>query len=432
MKPLNGIHLPHHKQTESMQITSIPLPKTVRIPMLMHMGKACTPAVGVGDHVTVGQLIGAADGDFSVPVHSSVSGSVTALTDYETISGEVVPCIEIASDGRQIISPECIPPELNNKEDLIRAARESGCVGLGGSGRPTYLKLAAKQKIDMLIINGAESEPYLTSDCRQMIEAPDDIIGGIALIMKLMKIKEARIAIEANKPAAIKLMTEAAEKQKGITVVPLPAVYPQGAEKVVIFHTCGRVVPEYKTSADIGVLVLNVSTCAFLYQYSQTGIPLVERVVTVAGDAVTKPANLRVPVGTPVKELLEYTSCEYDKVRRLLCGGPMMGSPLPSFDDPVIIRQQNGLLAMRAQKKRTESACMRCGRCMRACPMGLMPMELDRAYEKRDVNLLEKLHIMLCMNCGCCTYVCPAHRPLAENIQLAKATLSDQGKGGQQ
>lgn len=432
MKRLNGIHLPHFKQTEAKQITSIPLPKYVRIPMLMHMGTPCKPTVGISDYVTVGQRIGAADGDFSVPIHASVSGTVRAIEDYETISGEIVPCIEIEADGKQIISPECQPPQLNTKDDLIEAAKNSGCVGLGGAGRPTFRKLAVKEKLDMLVVNGAESEPYLTSDCRQMVEAPEDVIGGIALIMKLLKIKEARIGIEANKPAAIKLMQEAAEKQKGITVIPLPAVYPQGAEKVMIFHTTGRVVPEDKTAADIGVLCLNVSTCAFLYQYSLTGIPLVERVVTVAGNAITKPANLRVPIGTPVKVLLDYTSCEFDKVRRLLCGGPMMGSPLPSLDDPVIIRQQNGLIAMRSVPKKQESACMRCGKCMRVCPMGLMPMELDRAYENRDIDRMEQLHIRLCMNCGCCTYVCPAHRPLAEMIQLAKTTLSDDGKGAQQ
>lgn len=422
MKRLHGIRLPHRKHADSRKIEPIPLPAKVRLPMQMHMGPACTPAVAVKEHVCIGQIIGTASEEGAVPVHASVSGTVTAITTYLTAAGTEVPCVEIEPDGNQTVYAGCQPPKLETKNDLIRAARESGCVGLGGAGFPTYLKLSAKQKLDMLVVNGAECEPYLTSDCRQMVEQPGDVLGGIRLIMKLLKIKECRIGIENNKPAAVKLLAYGAAADENIKVVPLPPVYPQGAEKVLIFHTCGRVVPEGKIPADLGVLVLNVSTCAFLYQYSKTGIPLVERVVTVDGPAVKKPCNLRVPVGTPQHDLLTFAECDFDRVKKLLSGGPMMGCALYSDEQPVL-KQQNGLVALTKAPSPEPTACLRCGRCMAVCPMKLMPMELERAYKKEDTALLKKLHLPLCMNCGCCSYVCPAKRPLAESHQLAKALL---------
>ncbi len=400
----------------------IPLPKLVRIPMQMHMGAPCVPIVKQRDTVTVGEKIGEMQGEFSAPIHSSVSGTVTAVTQYQTINGALVPCIEIEPDGKQTLSPMCSAPVIETKEDLLNAVRASGCVGLGGAGFPTHIKLNAKQKIDMLILNGAECEPYLTTDCRQMIEAPEEILGGVCLLMKLLNIKETRIGIESNKPAAIRQLTEACKEFVDVSVVPLPPVYPQGAEKVLIYHTCGRVVPEGKIPADIGVIVLNISTCAYLYRYSQTGIPLVERVVTVDGDAVNKPCNLRVPIGTPLRDLLKFAECDLESVKQLFSGGPMMGVSLFSLDLPVT-KQQNGLLAMKTVKTQKASACIRCGRCMRACPMKLMPMELERAFRTKDIAALESHHLRLCINCGCCSYVCPARRPLAESHQLAKQLL---------
>lgn len=421
MKRLNGIHLPLKKRAEDQQIISLPLPELIRIPMRMHAGAPCVPVVQQGDHVRIGQMIGRAEDETAVPIHASVSGVVTAVTDYEMPDGATVPCVEIRPDAEQLIDAGCQPPELRTPEDLANAARDAGCVGLGGDGSVTHLKLRPKEQIKMVIVNGAECETHLASDGRYMIEAADDIIGGVAMIMKIMKIKEARIGVQRNRPAAIRQLTLAAESQKGITVCPLPPMYPQGAEKVLIYHTSGIVVPEDQTPEALGILVLNVSTCAFLYQYSQTGIPLVERVVTVDGDAVGNPCNLRVPIGTPVTELLEYAQCDPDKVRQLLCGGLMMGECIPLSAS--VVKPQNGLIAMKTNKKTVASECIRCGRCMRACPLSLMPMELNRAYQERNVNLLEQYRVMLCMNCGCCTFACPAKRPLAEQNQLAKALL---------
>lgn len=423
MKRLNGIRLPRKKRTEDKPIKPIPLPALVRIPMLMHAGTPCKPAVSTGDYVTVGQCIGKADDENSVPIHASVSGTVSALTEYRTAGGETVPCIEIQSDGEQILSDTCKPPVLDSREDLIAAARNSGCVGLSGTGDLTFRKLEAVKKPKILIVNGAECEQYLSADSRLMIESPEDAVNGIALLMKLLKIKEARIGIQTDKPLAIKNMTEACSAQKGITVCPLPPVYPQGAEKVLIYHTCGIVVPEDKTAADMDVLVLNISTCAFLYRYAQTGIPLVERIVTVDGDTIDKPCNLLVPVGTPVRELLEYAACHTERVKMLLDGGPMMGMPL-DMQTASVVRQQNGLTALRRAKSSIrESACIRCGRCMDVCPMNLMPMQLNEAYQRKDPAGLQAGHLSLCMNCGCCSYVCPAHRQLAEKNQQAKLLL---------
>lgn len=423
MKRLSGIRLPYRKRTDASQIRDIPLPELVRIPMLMHTGAPNTPLVKPGDKVTVGQLIGDSDEPTAVPVHASVSGEISAVSEYRMPDGQEVPCVEITADGQQTLYAGCQPPQLEKAADLIKAARESGCVGLGGAGHPTHVKLESAGKPDILILNGAECEPYLTADHRQMLDAPDEVIGGIRLIMRLMKIKEARIGIQTDKPAAIKALSDACASEKGISVCPLPPVYPQGAEKVLVYHTCGRIIPEGKTSGECGILVLNVSTAAFLYRYSQTGIPLVEKVVTVDGTAIRKPCNLRVPVGTPVRSLLKEAGCEFKEITELISGGMMMGTDLPTMDEPVL-KQQNGILAMKQRKLPAESACIRCGRCMRACPMQLKPMEIDRAFRRQSTAMLQAYHTELCMNCGCCAYVCPAKRPLAETIQLAKALLA--------
>ena len=422
MKRLNGIRLPRHKQAEDQQITPIPLPELIRLPMQMHTGTPCVPAVKTGDYVYVGQVVGRAEAEDAVPVHASVSGTVSAVSTCKTASGDTVSCVEIRPDGRQLLDDSCQPPQLKKKDDLIRAVKASGCVGLSGAGDPTHVKLDTSEKIDMLILNGAECEPYLSADSRLMNEHPEDIVNGAALLMKLLKIKETRIGITTDKPAAVKKLTELCKSQKNISVAPLPPLYPQGAEKVLIYHCCGRVVPENQTSAQLGVIVLNVSTCAFIYQYSQTGIPLVERVVTVAGDTVKKPCNLRVPVGTPMRALLEYAACDFAAVRELLDCGPMTGSSLTDPDAPVL-RQQNTLLAMKRRVFPDPTACIRCGRCMHACPMNLMPMKLDEAFGRQNIKMLTQYHVSLCIQCGACTYVCPAHRNLSETIQQAKALM---------
>ncbi|MBQ8922523.1 MAG: RnfABCDGE type electron transport complex subunit C [Oscillospiraceae bacterium] len=430
MKRLNGITLPFRKITDMKPIQPIGTPRYVRLPMLMHKGTPCVPAVSEGEHVAVGQVIGRAEDAQAAPIHASVSGTVTALTEFTAEDGSAVPCVEIRADRDQVLSPDCKPPKAETKAEFIAAVQASGGVGLSGAGVPTAQKLAAADSFDILIVNGAECDPALSADCRLMTETPQDVLDGISWIMKMLKIREVRIGIMKDKIAAIKTMSDLCSTQKGITVCPLPAVYPQGAEKVVVFHTCGRIIPEDQTAADLHILVLNVSTCAFIGQYMQTGIPLIERTVTVTGSAVRKPGNYRVPVGTPVMNVLDAAGCELETVNMLLNGGMMMGSCITDLNAPVL-RQQNGLVAMKKYRPPKKSPCIRCGRCMQVCPMGLMPLKLEEAYEKQDLQALRKLHVSLCMNCGCCSYICPAHRPLAATNLLAKAILPENAEGEQ-
>ncbi len=422
MKKLNGIRLKHRKNTENSQTVEMPLPSKVRIPMSMHMGAPCQPLVKVGDMVAVGQKIGDTEAPFSVPVHSGVSGKVTAVTDYRTAMGAVCKAVEIETDGLQTISEEVSPPEVNDKESFIKAVRESGSCGLGGAGFPTHIKLNPKQKIDTLIINAAECEPYITADYREMIECPDDIIGGINLVKSMLGIKMAKLAIEANKPEAIKNFTEMAKNDDTIDIVTLPSSYPQGAEKVIIYNSTGRIVKEGELPADEGVIVINISTVAFLFRYVKTGMPLVTRRLTVDGNAVGEPKNVRAVIGTSFREVMEFCKVEMDAVKKLIGGGPMMGMSIPDVEMPVV-KTSNALLAIKTYDERKTSSCIRCGRCVRVCPMGLMPADIDRAYKTKNIEELKTLKVMLCMNCGSCTYVCPANRKLAETNQLAKTLI---------
>lgn len=422
MKKLNGIKLSHRKNTENCATVDFPLPAKIRIPMSMCMGAPCQPLVKIGDEVKVGQKIADSEAAFSAPIHSGVSGEVTAITDYQTAMGAVCKMIEIESDGLQTVSDEVKPPVISDKESFIKAVRESGVCGLGGAGFPTHIKLNPKTPIATLVINAAECEPYITADYREMMECPDDIIGGINLVKSILGIKSAKLAIEANKPEAIKNFTEMAQNDDTIDIVTLPSSYPQGAEKVIIYNTTGRIVKEGELPSDEGVIVLNVSTCAFIYRYSQTGMPLVTRRLTVDGNAVGEPKNIRAVIGTSFREILEFCKTDLDSMKKLIAGGPMMGMSVPDIDMPVV-KTSNALLAAKNFDERRTSACIRCGRCVRVCPLGLMPAEIDKAYRIRDIEDLKSLKVMLCMNCGSCTYVCPANRKLAETNQLAKMLI---------
>ncbi len=422
MKRLNGIKLRHRKNTENCATVDFGIPAKVTVPMSMNMGAPCEPLVKVGDTVCVGQKIGDSKAPFSVPVHSGVSGKVTAVPDYITAGGTVCKSVEIETDGKQTVFDGIKPPVVSDKESFIAAVRESGVCGLGGAGFPTHIKLSPKTPVDTLIVNAAECEPYITADYREMMEFPEDIIGGINLIKDRLGIKNAKLAIEANKPEAIKNFTQMAESDDTIDIVTLPSVYPQGAEKVIIYNTTGRIVKEGGLPSDEGVIVMNVSTIAFIYRYMQTGMPLVSRRLTVDGNAVRKPMNISAVIGTSFREILEFCDTEIDEVIKLIGGGPMMGMSLYSMDMPVV-KTSNALLAVKTYDERKTSACIRCGRCVRVCPIGLMPADIDRAYKIRNVDELVRLKVNLCMNCGSCSYVCPSNRKLAETNQLAKSLL---------
>ena len=422
MNKLNGIRLNHRKNTENSPTEEFSLPARVKIPMSMTMGAPCQPLVKAGDTVKVGQKIGDSDAAFSVPIHSSVSGTVTAVSDYRTVSGTVCKAVEIETDGQQTVSEEVKPPVVTDKDSFIKAVRESGACGLGGAGFPTHIKLNPKTPVDTLVINAAECEPYITADYREMIENSADVIGGIKLVQSQLGIKSVKLAIEANKPEAIKKFTKMAEDDDSIDIVTLPSSYPQGAEKVIIYNSTGRIVMEGQLPSDVGVIVMNVSTVAFLYRYMQDGMPLVKRRLTIDGNAVGEPKNIMTVIGTSFRELLEYCKTDMDSVKKIVGGGPMMGMSIPDADMPVV-KTSNALLAFDRYDQRKTSACIRCGRCVRVCPMGLMPADIDRAYKIKNIEELRKLKVMLCMNCGSCTYVCPANRKLAETNQLAKTLI---------
>ena len=420
MKKLHGVRLDHHKNTEDCASQKLPLPELVRIPMSMHIGAPCTPVVKPRDTVQVGQKIGDTDAFMAVPIHSGVSGTVKAITTYRMSNGRTCPMVEIATDGQQTVCPDVKPPEVTDKASFLKAIRESGLVGMGGASFPTHVKLAPKQKVDTLAINAAECEPYITSDYRQMVEAPDEVLDGVLQVMRWLEIPKAVIGIEANKPEAIRILTEKAASHPEIRVETLPTTYPQGAEKVLIYNTLCRIVGEGQLPADQGVIVMNVSSVAFVSRYLKTGMPLVERMLTVDGDVIGNPCNVIVPMGTPVRDVLAFAQCDLGRAKKLLYGGPMMGICIPDVADP-ILKANNAILAFEKILDTKPSACIHCGRCLEACPLRLMPTEIAKAFRQKDSEALGAHKVTLGMNCGCCTYACPAKRPVAETNQLAKS-----------
>ncbi|WP_044973635.1 electron transport complex subunit RsxC [Ruminococcus sp. HUN007] len=418
---LKSIILDHLKHTAGTEARMLPDPDKVLIPMSMHIGTPCEPVVKKGDHVLAGQKIGDSEAKMSVPVHASISGTVTDIKDYRLLNGKTCKAVEISSDGKHKTA-DCSPPEITDKASFLKAVRESGACGLGGAGFPVHIKLDLKKETDTLIINAAECEPYITSDYRQMVEKPDEVLGGIRLVMKYTGIAGTVIAIETNKPDVIEDFEKLTADIPEINVLKLPSVYPQGAEKVLVYSCTGRIVGEGEIPADQKVIVMNVSTVAFLYRYCCTGIPLISRRITVEGTAVKNPLNIFAPVGTMVKELLEFTGTDINDVRKLVAGGPMMGSCLMTADTPVV-KTSNSFIADREYTEPVTTSCIRCGRCVRACSMNLMPLMIEKAFINRNTSELKRLRAGLCMNCGACTYVCPANRRLAETNQLAKELI---------
>ena len=423
-KSLHSISVPHYKNTMDCATEMMPVPERVLLPMIQHMGAPCEPMVKVGDQVKVGQLIGDAGSPMSAPIYSSVSGKVTAISEFINPMGMRTSAVAIESDGEQTISEEIQIPSVSTKEEFLAAIRKSGLVGLGGAGFPTHVKLNPKhpEKVDTLIINAAECEPFITADYREMMENPDDIVEGIKLVMHYLSIAKCYIGIENNKPRAIKLLSKMVEKEQGIQVVPLKSVYPQGAEKVLIYNTTRRVVGEGMIPADVGVIPLNVSSVAFIARYMKTGMPLVSRRLTVDGGAVAHPKHVMVPLGASFQSVIDFCGGLKKEPKEVFMGGPMMGIDVFDLDYPVI-KNNNAIIAFdeRQVSREKETNCIRCGRCGGACPIGLMPAAIEKAYHLKQTEALAgPLKVMLCMECGCCAYVCPAKRQLVATNKLAK------------
>ena len=430
-KLLGNTHIPHNKNTAEMPPVRITPPKEVLLLTSQHIGAAAEPVVKVGDEVKVGQLIAEAAGYISAPVHSSVSGKVTKIDSVLLPSGAEAPAIRIESDGLMTVFEEVYPPEVTDLDSFLLAVRKSGIVGLGGAGFPTSVKLDAliKGGIHTVVINGAECEPYITSDMRTMIDSPELIFEGISLLERFAPdIKKFVFGIEKNKPECIREIARIFQDNAKVSVMPLPTLYPQGAEKIMVHNTTGIDVPEGKIPADVGVIVINVTTLATVANYINTGMPLVERCITVDGDAVKSPKNVIAPVGTSVRELLSFVGVEIEEVGKALFGGPMMGTAICSLDEP-ITKKTNAITVMshKSARESEASACIHCGRCVNACPMNLNPtafasaIKIDNTEEK--IAKLEEYSISLCMECGCCSYVCPASRPLVQNNRLGKIAL---------
>ena len=429
VRSAEGAHVPHYKNTENCETVKMPVPKRVFVSMSQHIGAPAKACVKKGDVVAVGDVIGTAGGFISAPVHSPVSGKVFGLDEIRLSNGKVQ-VVVIDTDGLQTVSEKVKAPEVTDHASFVQAIKDSGLVGLGGAGFPTGVKLDPQNldEVDTLVINAAECEPYITADYREMMECGEDVVEGAKLVKQYLNLSKVIIGIEANKPQAIAKMTELTKGLEGFTVATLPSVYPQGAEKVLIEQATGKEVPKGALPAAVGCIVMNVASVGFVARYMATGMPLVTKRVTVDGDAVAEAKNVEVVIGTPIKDIIEFCGGYSQEAGKIISGGPMMGMALTGDDIPVV-KQNNAFLVFGKEKATLPdaSACIRCARCVSACPMGLAPVEIALSLEVKDAEELKVLHTDLCMECGSCSFVCPAKRPVAQTMKEAKDFLRKAG-----
>lgn len=428
-----GVGVAHNKNTAEMEVERMPAPAQVILPMQQHIGVPCSPVVKVGDMVAVGQLIADSEKYVSAPIHASISGKITKIGETPLPNGVISQSITIESDGEMRPFEGITPPTVTNREELIKAVRASGLVGLGGAGFPTHVKLnfPPDKNVDTLIINVAECEPYITVDYRECIENSWDILSGIFTLKELLDIKNVIIAVEGNKPAAIKELRKIADNSNDtddtVKVMVLKSRYPQGAEKVLVQATTGRRVPPGKLPADIGCMVMNVASVAFIARYLKTGKPLVSRSLTVDGSAIANPKNVRVAIGTNVGEVIDFCGGFKEEPYKIITGGPMMGLAIIGTDLPVL-KQNNAILAFAEKSLRVkrEMDCIRCGRCADVCPMDLMPTLIARFAKVKDAKKIKQTGVTVCMECGSCSYACPSGIPLVQYMRLAKTILAEE------
>ena len=425
-----GIHPPYHKELAAgAPIKEVNAPARVFIPLSQHIGAPCNCVVEIGQELKKGALVGEPAGFVSAPVHSSVSGKVVAIMDIPNAMGRMVPSVVIENDGKDEWTRLRDNPDYMNisPDELKQKIKDAGIVGMGGATFPTHVKLSPpKEKpIDVVIINGAECEPYLAADHRLMVETPKDVIEGLKILMRVLGVKKGYVGIEANKPDAIEKIKEAASGGPDIEVSPLDVKYPQGAEKMLIKAITDRDVPAGGLPMDIGVVVQNVGTAVAIYEACRYGKPLIERVVTVTGLGIRNPGNVKARIGTPIIELIEDRGGFADSPVKVVLGGPMMGFAQYALDVPVT-KGTSGVLVMSEQEYvplDKFGPCIRCGRCIDACPMGLMPLMLSLFAEKEHYEDTKDYNLFDCFECGSCTYVCPSKRPIVQLIRLAKSLV---------
>ena len=445
-KNISSLHLPHNKNTAECTPVRINAPKEVLLPMDMHSGHVAEPIVAVGDYVKVGQLIAREEGRFSSPVHATVSGKVVAIEKILRPSGKEVQVIRIENDGLMTVDSSVKAPTYTNPDEFLQAVRDSGCVGLGGAAFPTWAKLNEMRNeqytVDTVLVNAAECEPYITSDHRMMVDHTELVISGIDHLrngmFQYLENAKFKICIEKNKPDAIAALKEAAAGKDYIEIVELKAIYPQGAKQVMLYNATGRVSIAGKRFPYFHAIIINVSSIAKMAEYLNTGMPLVERIVTVDGPAVEKPMNLIAPIGTRISHLLETTGLKAAP-GKVVVGGPMNGNAVCSADDP-IVKVSNSILVFdeKTAKLPEPSVCIHCGRCVDKCPININVPGVELAMRAKDEETKERLLIATgvrqCVDCGCCSYVCPANRHLLATNQDAKWWLkqyaSKKAEGG--
>ena len=435
-----GIHPESNKHfTEGRSIENMPAPAHVVIPLQQHIGAQCEPIVQIGEEVQAGQKIGDSKSPVSSPVHASISGKVIAI---EPRPHPVSPCdvMSIVIERSEITMHD----ELYTMHEIDWASltaqqikekiREAGIVGMGGAAFPTHIKLSPppEKKIDTVILNGVECEPYLTADHRLMLENPAEILLGLNIILKVLGIKRAFVAIEENKPDAIEVMQKTLSggdylDGAKIEIAPLKVKYPQGAEKQLIKAITNREVPSGGLPFDVGVLVQNIGTAFAIYQAVALGKPLIERVLTVSGDGIKEPKNLRVRIGTLFSDVLQYCGGLRENISKIIMGGPMMGIAQYTTEVPVI-KGTSGILVLQAASDEKEGPCIKCGRCVDICPMGLMPNRIADYAELDNFEAAKEYGVLDCMECGACAHVCASHRPVVHLVKYVKSQLAKQPK----
>jgi len=432
-----GIHPPENKHlTRNKPIENMPLPQKVIIPLLQHTGAICEPLVKTGDMVLQGQKIGESKANVSSSIHATISGTVTSIELYpHPILPNNIMSIIIEKKTEDAITDRVNIEKTDwkklNAQEMLNKIKEAGVVGLGGAAFPTHIKLAppADKKIDALIINGAECEPFLTNDHALMLEKTNEIIEGLQIILKILGINKAFIGIESNKPDVITKMQSILELCTlypvpcTVKVVPLKVKYPQGAEKQLIKAILNREIPSGKLPFDVGAIVQNVATVFAIYEAVILGKPLIEKVITVSGDAIKEPKNIRVRIGTPISKIIEFCGGLKDKTAKIIMGGPMMGMSQYTLDVPVI-KGTSGIIALKPQKEHIEDPCIKCGRCVDICPMGLMPNHIADYAEKDMFELCKEYGVLDCMECGACAYSCASGRPIVHLVKYAKLKLA--------
>jgi len=426
----HGVHPPESKDlTASLKTRRMPFPDEIVLPLRQHAGKPARAIVKAGDRVERGDKVAESDGFVSVPVHASASGTVTGVGPWPHPDGTYDTAIRIAVEpySAQVPRPRLVPEwETLSTPEIVRAVQEAGVVGLGGAAFPTHVKLTPPEgaKIETLILNGCECEPYLTTDHRTMADFPERVHLGIRIMMRCLGVDRAIFGIEKNKPDAIEKIRATMPKDLDLTVLPLEVKYPQGAEKMLIKAVVGREVPSGKLPLHVGVIVQNVASVATIAEVFETGLPLVERIITVTGHGVRKPANLIVPVGTKLRDLLDACGGLTDDAREIVNGGPMMGFAQANLDAPVL-KGTTGIVVLTKKEVKAQRtyACIRCGHCLDSCPVFLDPQILGVLAKAARYQEMTEHNLSDCMLCGCCSYVCPSNIPLSQLFQLSKTAL---------